>query len=64
MAITVDSMKKSIKIFLGLLLLLILALLIITRLTLGAGRDYPDLSSEPLYSASDLEVVATMEYPR
>jgi sugar lactone lactonase YvrE len=59
----VIRLKKIIKSILFGLLLLFLALLIITRLTLGSGRDYPDLSTEPLIPSSKLEIVATMDMP-
>jgi sugar lactone lactonase YvrE len=55
--------KKIILYMIGGLIGLLLILLIITRLTLGSGRDYPDLSTEPLYPASALEIVATMDKP-
>jgi sugar lactone lactonase YvrE len=56
-------MKKIFLYLLGGLIGLLLLLLVITRLTLGSGRNYPDLSTDPLFGAGDLEIVATMDMP-
>jgi sugar lactone lactonase YvrE len=47
----------------GGLIALIVVFLVIVRLTLGSGEHYEDLSTEPLLSKFDLEVVAIMDMP-
>ena len=57
------TLARILFIGLGALLGLIVLLLIIVRLTIGAGEDYEDLSTEALFPESELEVVATMDMP-
>ena len=45
------------------ILTILLILLLISRFTLGRGKNYPDLSTEPLYSENALEIAATMDMP-
>jgi sugar lactone lactonase YvrE len=59
----VKTLARILFIGLGALLGLIVLLLIIVRLTIGAGEDYEDLSTEALFPESELEVVATMDMP-
>lgn len=48
---------------LGGLIVLVMLLMVVIRLTLGRGETYVDLSTRPMFSEFDLEVVATMEMP-
>lgn len=54
---------KALKIILLALTVILLLLIVIIRLRYGGGEYYPDLSGEPLFPASALEVAATYDEP-